>query len=263
MSYLQSKIFKISEDLYIWSIGQPVDRSSKADNIHSAWWSIKKKITRLESYFEDFPIFYSEKHQHLYLDMSYYYCLARVSGNLLYYKDNNVLVSIEDIKDFWGFDKYENILNKYKKDRINHYDADDPNDVEMYDIHTPYRDYGLEVDHNYPRNTEVSSDDYFVFENLQTETPFLRKSDVSTNRQKDILEWLEDSKHGRRFKVGGGFYIIRGLSIKLRDGEILDILDWLIGEGFSSITQVMNYDISYTAPNSEYSEKISFFDRII
>lgn len=84
--------------------------------------------------------------------------------------------------------------------------------------------------------------------------------DNSSSRQKSIFAWLKTSKYSRPLKENKGFYICGGKIVRLKSGERIDLLDWLKREGFISLKRVDDYSISYTPPNEQYQEKITFFD---
>jgi len=87
--------------------------------------------------------------------------------------------------------------------------------------------------------------------------------DNSSNRQKDILEWLEQSKYVKKIVKDNaeiGFYVSRGNILSLKSGKKIDIIDWLLREGFKSLEVILYYNVSYTPIESEYSEKFSFFE---
>jgi hypothetical protein len=82
--------------------------------------------------------------------------------------------------------------------------------------------------------------------------------DYSTDRHKEICEWLKSSKYALPFKRGNGFHITYGKIVKLKNGDQLDLLVWLMREGFYKLKRCGNYLISYTLPDNNYSEKYSF-----
>lgn len=84
--------------------------------------------------------------------------------------------------------------------------------------------------------------------------------DSSTERQIDILKWLKLSNHVMKFKNNNGFYVRRGKIVILKDGCAIDILEWLLKEGFGSSTRVLNYSVRHNMTNDKYPESIFFFE---
>lgn len=79
-----------------------------------------------------------------------------------------------------------------------------------------------------------------------------------SDRQIDIVNWLSNSKHIKPFRNGKGFYIAKGIKIKLKNGNIIDIIDWLIEEGLTKHRSIGEYNIKHDPPG-DFQEKINFF----
>ncbi|NCU32402.1 MAG: helix-turn-helix domain-containing protein [Candidatus Moranbacteria bacterium] len=144
---------------------------------------------------------------------------------------------------------------------------DNEDELDMLSIHSHYpEDYG-HVD-------QKGREDFFssIHDNINTDLPKLRHLfaikqkqgvDNSTNRQKDIVEFLEKSKYAHKILKNNseiGFYARRGDLVKLISGERIDIIDWLLREGFEALECVLYYTVSYTQKESQYPEKFSFFE---
>ena len=84
--------------------------------------------------------------------------------------------------------------------------------------------------------------------------------DVSNDRQKEVFSWLKESKHARPFKNGDGFYVISGVLVKLKNGEIIELMAWIKREGFDVIKRIYDYHILHKPAWDNYSEQISFFE---
>ncbi|SEQ47691.1 hypothetical protein SAMN05421693_1356 [Ectothiorhodospira magna] len=80
------------------------------------------------------------------------------------------------------------------------------------------------------------------------------------NRMEDIVNWLSSqSRSIHPLRTGDGFFVARGFCGRLPDGSIVDLLEWLLDEGFTQGKIVGEYRISYTPPGGPYREKITFF----
>lgn len=114
-------------------------------------------------------------------------------------------------------------------------------------------------------------DDYFEYE--ETEEAAVDNEDanddegttlhVNAERQKDIVNWLSTSKLARRFKNREGFFVPRGPHVKLKDGEIVDLLDWLFEEGIKGGIAVAGYSVIYNKPGTKFGETLSFFKIVV
>lgn len=85
------------------------------------------------------------------------------------------------------------------------------------------------------------------------------KNDNSTKREREIFEWLINSKYARPHQKGQGFYVLAGHIIRLKCGETMDLLDFLIKEGFNDYMYVKNYSVKISEANEHFQKKISFF----
>jgi len=77
--------------------------------------------------------------------------------------------------------------------------------------------------------------------------------------QAEIIEWLSKSTIIRKLRTGRGFYVIRGMSVKLEDGNLYDALDWLMGEGIQAGCRLHGYSVAYSPANNHWAEKLTFF----
>ena len=97
-------------------------------------------------------------------------------------------------------------------------------------------------------------DEYFEEEETDEET---RNEHVS--RIEEIIEWLAGSKLARRFRSREDFFVLKGPHVRLKDGSVIDLLDWLFEEGLKGGYDISGYRIIYSKYGSEYGEKLSFF----
>lgn len=79
-------------------------------------------------------------------------------------------------------------------------------------------------------------------------------------RPTEILRWLATSSLAIPLRHGRGFFVRRGPQVRLADGTLLDVLDWLHAEGFQNGLTLEGYNVAYTAPGGEYAEKLTFFE---
>ncbi len=79
-------------------------------------------------------------------------------------------------------------------------------------------------------------------------------------RQSEILRWLVSSRLALPLRHGRGFFVLRGLRVRLSDGTLMDALDWLQAEGFGAGVVLDGYSVAYTPPGGEYAEKLTFFE---
>ena len=80
-----------------------------------------------------------------------------------------------------------------------------------------------------------------------------------TSRQAEIMDWLVQSRSTRELRSGDGFYITRGSFGRTPEGTIIDLIDWLQEEGFTTGRIIGEYRIAYTPPGGPYLEKLTFF----
>ena len=80
-----------------------------------------------------------------------------------------------------------------------------------------------------------------------------------TDRQKEIMSWLSISRYANSLKTTQGFYIAKGSIVRLKSGEIKEIIDWLLKEGFIPDKVFPPYEVKYTPPGGKYAEKLTFF----
>lgn len=289
MPYTESKIIKVDESQYKWSVGGPIScfkRSSEAESIVMAWHQIRKKLLRIGKlilYPMDYSVLYRNATTGNY--ETYYYTLIDIIGDIITHKDSDKTIEVfceEDIANTWKMANYNKIFALYRSSMVKRVECDNEYDSAKYSIHNnfpeDYGDYTQEAREDFFASNVYSNNDYFHPDVSLSELEI--SEDNSTNRQKDIVEWLEDCSYRKEFKKksfsewlknesrsekyhsGKGFYITRGNIIKLRNGISCDIIDWLKNEGFIDVNVIMNYNVEYTPTGGEYQEKFSFFDMV-
>jgi len=83
------------------------------------------------------------------------------------------------------------------------------------------------------------------------------------SRKQEIVNWLCESKLARKFRNREGFFVPRGPHVRLKDGSVVDLLDWLFDEGIKGGMAVAGYSVAHSKPGSEYGEKLSFFKIVV
>ena len=59
-------------------------------------------------------------------------------------------------------------------------------------------------------------------------------SDALT-RQEAIVEWLSNTPEiGIVMRSGAGFYVNKGTTLKLKSGQVVEVIDWLKEEGMGN-----------------------------
>ena len=81
-------------------------------------------------------------------------------------------------------------------------------------------------------------------------------------RRDEIVDWLSESVVAIKFPNSVGFLVYRGSHLRMENGCVVDLLDWLYEEGIKDGAVVAEYSVVYSAPESEFGEKMSF-SRII
>lgn len=82
-------------------------------------------------------------------------------------------------------------------------------------------------------------------------------------RLEAIVDWLAQSELATSFPNKRGFFVRKGPRVKLQDGSIIDLFDWLFEEGVRGGTKVAGYKISYSAPGSSRGEQLSFIEIVV
>lgn len=71
----------------------------------------------------------------------------------------------------------------------------------------------------------------------------------ANSRQELIFKWLKTSKYSNPFEdKDKGFYVEIGSIVRLKSGERIDLLNWLILEGFNGIREVGNFTVYHKQP---------------
>lgn len=65
------------------------------------------------------------------------------------------------------------------------------------------------------------------------------------SRMEEIVIWLSESSLIEKFSDKDGFFILRGHHIRLRDGSVVDLFNWLSEEGIKGGIAVAGYSIMH------------------
>lgn len=87
--------------------------------------------------------------------------------------------------------------------------------------------------------------------------------EAPASRLEEIVQWLSKSSLARKFKEREGFFVRKGSHVRLKDGNVVDLLEWLFDEGLKGGIAVSDYSIVYSSPESPYGEKLSFFKVVV
>ena len=125
-----------------------------------------------------------------------------------------------------------------------------------------------EIERYYENIDQTYEEEYeepFIYceEDVEEEETDEETSNESVSRMEEIVEWLSDSKLARKFGNKEGFFVPKGPHVRLKDGSIVDLLDWLFEEGIKGGTAVAGYSVVYSRSGSEYAEKLSFLKIIV
>lgn len=83
--------------------------------------------------------------------------------------------------------------------------------------------------------------------------------DRATGKQKEIVNWLSNSRYAIKFNRNNGFYVLKGSIVRLKNGDSVEILNWLSSEGIVQGKIIGGYRIKQTHPGGKHAEKLSFF----
>ena len=134
-----------------------------------------------------------------------------------------------------------------------YYGGPDDSVIESY-----YESYVQNYEEEYYEEPLEHEEENFVRQTMDEE-----ESEGTVSRTKEIVKWLSESKLARRFRNREGFFVPKGPHVRLKDGSIVDLIEWLLEEGIKGGAAVAGYSIIYSKPGSEYGEKLSFFKIIV
>ncbi len=89
------------------------------------------------------------------------------------------------------------------------------------------------------------------------------EGDEATLRVEDIVHWLSKSKLATKLQNNEGFCVNKGPNVRLRDGSIIDLVEWLYAEGIKGGVSTAGYNIISNTNNHGYVVTISFIKIII
>lgn len=65
------------------------------------------------------------------------------------------------------------------------------------------------------------------------------------------------------FSNGQGFLVPRGPHVKLEDGSVADLIDWLVAQGFDSGCHVAGFSVVRTRNGTGFEEGLSFSKTVV
>ena len=71
------------------------------------------------------------------------------------------------------------------------------------------------------------------------------EDDNVTKRQEDIVNWLSSSKYIVALQDNKGFYISGQTKGRLKDGRIVNVIDWLYWQGIKNGRKRLQYRLRY------------------
>ena len=237
MGHTETRIIKYGNEKYGWVI-EPTDisylrRKGEEPSLYDAWEAVRLRLTRMSrQIFDD-----NWEWVLLYRDMSdtnsdmykrYYGRRIMFTGACIVDAESNAILSLLNenaILSSWDY-------------------------ISIYDT-------GILYSHDFSSNTCFEFDERLMFRyggSLYT------YEDRSSDRQKEIVTWLEYSDYVLPFNNKNGFYLVAGTLATSPFSKEKDIFAVLKQEGFLSIKHILNYNIVYTPPGKVYREKLSFFD---
>jgi len=79
----------------------------------------------------------------------------------------------------------------------------------------------------------------------------------------EIIEWLSKSELARELGEQEGFFVPKGPQVRLQDGTVVEVLDWLYEEGIDGDEAIGGYRVEYTSSDHPYGERLCFLKIII
>ncbi len=154
----------------------------------------------------------------------------------------------KELSEDWGqsFDDMDGV------DWANYMGGPDDDEIERY-----YEDIAQTYEEEY-HDDPIDYEEEFEKAEMDEET-----NNKSVSRMEEIVDWLSESKLARKFRNKEGFFVPKGPHVRLKNGSIVDLLDWLFDEGIKGGVAVAGYSVVYSKPESKYGEKVSFFKIII
>lgn len=87
---------------------------------------------------------------------------------------------------------------------------------------------------------------------VNVETP------VDRNRKEGIVRWLAASKFALSTESVAGFCVVQGSQIRLRDGRLYELVEWLQLEGIVPGESIAGYEISVISPGDAPWQQLLF-----
>lgn len=83
-------------------------------------------------------------------------------------------------------------------------------------------------------------------------------------RQIQIVEWLSQaSRIGIPMKNGSGFFVSKGVIVRLKSGDEVDCMEWLESEGLKNGMSIGGYTVKHASETQDFPERLFFFRNIV
>lgn len=79
-------------------------------------------------------------------------------------------------------------------------------------------------------------------------------------RQTQIINWLAKAHTIIvPIKNRNGFFVNRGIMVRLKSGKEVEILEWLESEGFKNNMSIAGYNVKHSPASADFQERLFFF----
>ncbi|TLD42801.1 MAG: hypothetical protein JETT_0935 [Candidatus Jettenia ecosi] len=125
------------------------------------------------------------------------------------------------------------------------------------------KDYERLVKDSYQENDSI--DIKHIPYNVEEDNHNTNEAESPMSIQRKIVSWISKSKLAKvfTFRDGKGFFVTKGSSVQLKDGTVIEVIEWLFKNGICGGQTINNYNIVYTKPGGKYVEKLTFFRIIV
>lgn len=83
------------------------------------------------------------------------------------------------------------------------------------------------------------------------------------SRIEQIIYWLSESKLAIKIRDREGFCVLRGPVVRLNDGIMIDLFEWLSEEGITGGSAIAGYTIIHPHPKRGHRERLVFFRVVV
>jgi len=165
----------------------------------------------------------------------------------------DVIIQVSDMNDEyedWG----ESFDDKESSDWEDYLGGPDDEEIESR--------FEREMESTREKNSERESERYDE-ENFEIEVSDEEIENEQASRMEEIVEWLSGSKLASKLIAKDGFFVSKGPYVRLKGGNTVDLIEWLLNEGIKGGVAVAGYSVVSSKLESGYGERLSFFRIII